>query len=92
MNNKDIIQTMHKLYNPKTAFGNTDLIELTKQIQIPNDNGEFEIDGESVTKIIGIKWECANCGEISIDDIPYGETLKTQCKNCKAKHFVSLFE
>ena len=92
MNNKEIMRKMCELYDPKTAFGNTDLLKLMKQIKIPNENGEFEIDGESVTKVIAIQWECANCGRVNIDDISYERTVKTKCKSCGAKHFVNLLE
>ncbi len=94
MNNKQIKKDIQKIYNPETVFGNPEVIKLIKQIKVPNDDGNFETVGDSIVKIIGVKWECVNCGSYNKDEITelYSgyENVETQCKKCKAKHLVEV--
>ena len=94
MNNKQIKKDILEIYKPNTAFGNNGIIELLKQIKVPNDDGNFEVVGSSVVRIIGVRWECANCGNYNrneVIEIYHGcEDIETQCKKCKAKHLVEV--
>ena len=94
MNNKQIIKNAQAIYNPNLAFGDKYLIGLLKQIKVPNDDGNFEVVGSSVVRTIGVRWECANCGNYNrneVIEIYHGcEDIETQCKKCKAKHLVEV--
>lgn len=91
MNNKQINSDIKKIYKPETAFGNSEILKLLKQIRVPNDDGNFEIIGDSIVEIIGVRWECASCGNSNKDEILCEiEKVEAQCKKCKAKHLVEI--
>lgn len=97
MNNKQIKKEAQKLYNPKTAFGNSELIGLLKKVKVPNSDGNFEVVGSCIIEIIGVNWECASCGNYNRDKVIQGfgggyEDIEAFCKKCKAKHLVEVVE
>lgn len=68
MNNLKILEEIKKNYNPKNAFGNQKLLGLLKQIKTPDDQGFFEVTGESFMRIESVEWECVACGRVHIID------------------------
>lgn len=95
MNNKQIKKDIEKIYKPNTAFGNDKILELIKQLKVPNDDGNFEIIGDSISEIVGVNWECVSCGSINRDEVMRGfgggyEDVEAQCERCKAKHLIEV--
>jgi len=91
MNNLEILKEAKKIYNPSTAFGNSELIELLKQIQAPNKAGFFEIEGKAVSEVVGVKWECADCGHRNENEFTkryfnFRLPIEEKCPKCNAKH------
>ena len=95
MSNLETLQEIKKVWNPETAFGNTDLIKLMNSIKQPNDEGLFEIIGEpTVIRIERLNWECVDCGRNNEEDIQgfweSGMQVVRKCEYCRKAHLVEI--
>lgn len=92
MSNLEIYREVKKIYDPKTAFGNAEILDLLKKIVEPNKNGFFEVQGD-VEQIVKIEWRCADCGswnETEEDGSRWNwpDNIKEKCR-CGAKNQIS---
>ena len=94
MSNLDVIKKIQKIYDPKTAFGNVELIEILKEIEMPDEEGFYKSEGEveEITQY-NLLWVCANCGYHNSEDDTdknEGELYDDMCDNCKIWSHIQL--
>jgi hypothetical protein len=89
MSNLQIYREIKDIYDPKTAFGNKEILGLFKRIVKPNEKGEFETSGD-IMEII--EWRCVNCGRLHQDEREvfdrYENVIGREC-SCGAKSVIS---
>lgn len=96
MDNLSILKKVHSLYDPQTAFGNIEIINLLKKIRVPNKLGLFEVDAfAEEVHVITYAWTCVDCGYYHKEDneltsIDEGDRILRACRKCGAKHEVTV--
>lgn len=79
-------------YNPKTAFGNTKLInklEKAEQLEAikPEPGRIYDADGADLAKTFVLTWCCGNCEAEQEDEVYSDESLYYKvCDQCNAEN------
>ena len=86
---------MSEIYDPKTAFGNPELIALKKKLIEPDEDGEYTIPAEVHENIsYELRWQCQKCNfcncESDFDgDMGAGDNRR-ECPRCKTVHNLTI--
>lgn len=91
LSNLQIFKQIKEIYDPKTAFGNPEIIGLMSKIHVPDQNGRFKTDG-SAEMFLRTEWRCLECGCLNHDEEErdeYVEKRNESCHNCKTPHTIN---